>query len=141
MKKILTVFFVTLGIIFFALILFGVYFLITDPYDLKPIFFGTGAAESIETQSSEEEMVPQAGETKENTVDTVGTQSSGGFELTAAQKEALASYGIDPNSISTTITAEQEACFVDVLGAPRVAEIRNGAVPSGFEFVRAQSCI
>ena len=130
MKKILTRFFVTLGIIFFVSILVGVYFFITDPYNLKPLIFGTGqkntSVENVDT-SVEAETSPTAG--------------VGGFQLSDAQRQALASFGIDPATVPTSISAEQEACFNGVLGTSRVAEIKAGDSPSALEFFKAKSCI
>jgi len=46
MKKVLNIFFVILGVIFFIIILLGVYFYIADPLHLKPIIFGNEVSES-----------------------------------------------------------------------------------------------
>lgn len=135
MKHILTQVFVTLGVIFLILILIGVYFFVTDPYNLKPMLFGgsapiqnTGAPDSSAQREDDETTSSEAA-------------TSGGFELSDAQVDALISLGIDPASVPSSISAEQEACFVGVLGEARVAEVKAGAVPSAFEMMQAQSCI
>ena len=130
MKKILTRFFVTLGIVFFVSILAGVYFFITDPYNLKPLIFGTGqkntSVENVDTSVKAE---------------TSSTADAGGFQLSDTQRNALESFGIDPSTVPTSISAEQETCFNDVLGTARVAEIKAGDSPSALEFIKAKSCI
>ena len=47
MKRFFNVFFVVLGVIFFILILIGTYFYVTDPLNLKPIFFGSDKAVEV----------------------------------------------------------------------------------------------
>lgn len=61
--------------------------------------------------------------------------------LTDKQKQALAKFGIAPESIPSKITASQTSCFESALGAVRVAEIRSGAIPSTMEFLKAKSCL
>lgn len=138
MKHVTTQIFVTLGVIFLILVLIGTYFFVTDPYGLKPLLFG-GSAPMQQSGATALDA-----DTSENTdADTAGEQeaSTGGFELSDAQVAALVSLGIDPASVPSSISAEQEACFVGVLGAARVAEIKAGAVPSTFELLKAKSCI
>lgn len=130
MKKILTRFFVTLGIVFFVSILVGVYFFITDPYNLKPLIFGT------EQKNTSVENVDTSVE-----AETSSTASTGGFQLSDTQRHTLESFGIDPSTVPTSISAEQEACFNEVLGTSRVAEIKAGDTPNALEFVKAKSCI
>lgn len=125
MKNVLTSIFITLGVIFFILILIAGYFFVTDPYNLKPLIFGSDS-ETIEKKPSEE--VP-------------GAVVSGGFTLSESQKQALVSVGIDPASVPSSISVEQESCFVGYLGADRVAEIKAGAVPNALEFMKVKPCI
>lgn len=140
MKHIATQIFVTLGVIFLILILIGVYFFVTDPYGLKPLIFGG----SVPTQSTSVSAQSESENTSENSDGSASDEeeaSAGGFELSDAQVEALISLGIDPASVPSSISAEQEACFVSALGEERVAEIRVGAVPSALELLKAESCI
>ncbi|MFZ2252954.1 MAG: hypothetical protein WAW13_02130 [Minisyncoccia bacterium] len=134
MKNILTQIFVSLGVIFLILIMAGVYFFITDPLNLKPLFFGNG---------TEKTQVKNASATETKNTIPVGakTTTTGGFVLSDTQKQALINLGIDPASVPTTISATQESCFVSVLGEARVAEIKTGAVPNAIEFFKAKSCI
>lgn len=126
MKKILNIFFVTLGVIFFLLILSGVYFYITDPLNLKPLLFGNQATESTTTSADSP---------------TTQTNESTPSRLTESQAKALETFGIDPEAIPTTITPEQEACFVEVLGSARVEEIKAGDAPTAVEYFTARGCL
>ncbi len=120
MKKFFNIFFVTLGVIFFLLIIAGTYFYVTDPYGLRPLISSFGAP---------------ASDSSENT----GTANKHPF-LSAEQEQALKNIGIDPSKLPTQITAEQETCFVEVLGAERVQEIKAGSTPTSAEFMRASQC-
>ena len=110
MKKVLNVFFVTLGVIFFILILMGLYFYITDPLNLKPLLFG-GSEYSVEVDSSTtiQDKHPVLNESQERVAETLG---------------------IDPATLPTELTAEQRACFAETLGEARVAEIVGGDSPN-----------
>lgn len=121
MKKFFNIFFVTLGVIFFILILAGVYFFITDPLNLKPIIFG-----------SDSEVV---------TEDVGGTVVDKNPILNEKQEKALETFGIDPASIPSSITPEQESCFVEILGQTRVNEIKAGDSPTATEYFKARDCI
>lgn len=120
MKKIIITFFAILGVIFFLLILVGVYFFVTDPLGLKPLFLDTAPAPA---SSSGSEVVDK------NPV------------LSPAQEKVLETVGIDPAAVPTSITPEQEACFKEVLGEVRVAEIIDGATPSPLELLQGKRCI
>lgn len=63
--------------------------------------------------------------------------SEDGQQPSVAQTEAAASMGVS----IPTFTQEQISCFESILGAARVAEIKNGAVPTPLEFYKAQSCL
>lgn len=134
MKSIFTQIFVTLGVIFLILIIAGIYFFVTDPYNLKPLLFGS---DSVNTQVKTTNGVESKGTSTTNET----TTTSGGFTLSASQKQALVNLGIDPASVPSSISPAQETCFVNVLGEARVAEIKTGAVPNAIEFFKAKSCI
>lgn len=155
MKTFFTRFFVTLGVIFLLIIIAGGYFFVTDPYELKPLIFSTSNF-SVSNADAETDASTEAGATSvanaqprraetagsETETDTGVTQSAGGdFTLSNQQQQALQAIGVDPATVSTSISAEQEACFVGVLGADRVAEIKAGAVPDVFDLVRAEQCL
>lgn len=138
MKSITVQFFVTFGIIFLILMAIGVYVFVTDPYGLKPLLRGGSAplqSDSMPVANTEQESADT------DTNATAETEAAGGFTLSSAQVEALVGLGIDPAAVPTSISAEQEACFVAALGEASVAEIKAGAVPSALEFLKAKSCI
>lgn len=122
MKKILNVFFVTLGVIFLIIIIFGTYFFITDPLNLKPLFFGTTSdqTETAEPVSDGVDKHPMLNESQEATLET---------------------FGIDPADVPSEITPEQEACFEARLGEDRVTEIKAGDSPTAAEYFKARDCI
>jgi hypothetical protein len=122
MKKFLNIFFVTLGVIFFILILAGAYFFVTDPLNLKPILFGSDSETVSEVSGS-------------------GTQVDKNPVLNDSQEKALETFGIDPSSLPSEITPEQEKCFENAIGKTRVTEIKNGDSPSALEFFKAKDCI
>jgi len=125
MKKFFSIFFITLGVIFSILILIAIYFFITDPFNLKPMIFGSSDTRS--TQSSA-------------TTDT-GSETDQNPALSDTQEKALETFGIDPAAVPASITPEQEACFIEKLGAARVEEIKAGDSPTATEFFTAKSCI
>lgn len=118
MKKVLTVFFVTLGVIFFILILGGVYFFVADPLELRPLLFG--APSETETAAPAGDRNPALSEEQERALDTVG---------------------IDPASVPSEFTDEQVQCFEAILGAERVSEIKAGASPTPTEYFKARGCL
>ena len=113
-KKFITIFFVVLGVIFFVLIIFGIYFHIADPLNLRPLLFGTGESNS---------------------------SGSGNSGLSEEQKQALEKIGIDPASVPSEFTPEQEKCFEEKLGEERVAQIKAGDVPTPYEYYIARDCV
>lgn len=120
MWKFLNALFVTLGVIFLVIIIIGIYFYITDPFNLKPLIFGSGSAES-------------------------GTATGDGVDknpaLNESQEAALEKIGIDPASVPNEITPEQEACFEEKLGSERVNEIKAGDAPNSTDYFKARDCI
>lgn len=114
----------TLGVIFFLIILSGVYFYVADPLQLKPLLFGNDATEATTTRTT--------ASTSETTSDV---------RLSESQEKALETFGIDPADVPSDITPEQEACFIETLGEERVAEIQAGDSPTATEFFKAKDCI
>jgi len=111
MKKILTI-----SAICLLLILAGTYLFVFDPLNLKPLFFGGTATDS-------------AAESDKNPL------------LSPAQEKTLETFGVNPASIPSSITPEQEACFISVLGEARVQEIKAGDSPTATEMFNAKGCI
>lgn len=112
--------FLALGIVFLVLLVIGGYFFATDSYGVRSQVLGSNA--------------PDVSRTEEKT-------TAEGFTLSDDQKRAIEAMGIDSNSVPTSVSGEQESCFIGVLGQARVDEIKNGAVPSMSEYVRAKACI
>jgi len=119
MKKFLNVLFVILGVIFFVLILIGSYLVIADPYNIKPLLFGSDTS-ATEGSTSQVDKNPILNEKQEKALDT---------------------FGIDPASIPSEISPEQEACFVGILGQARVDEIKAGDSPTATETFKAKGCL
>jgi hypothetical protein len=131
MKKFFTVFFVVLGVVFFALLIVLAYLFVVDPYNLKPMLLGTPVnieVESVDTSSISvsEDGVPVSAATNTN--------------LSPAQEAALESVGIAP-AVVPTFTAAQLQCFEGLFGKARVEEIKAGATPSATEFYKAKACL
>jgi hypothetical protein len=141
MKHFFTQFFVALGVIFFIIIVIGIYFFITDPYNLKPLIFGSSPVPAPAAQQTNDTKSTSESTTDTGTPEAAPAPSTGGFQLSEAQQQALISLGIDPAAVPSSISPEQETCFVSVLGEARVAEIRAGAVPNAVEFLKAKACI
>ncbi len=147
MKQFLNIFFVVMGVVFTVLIIIGAYLFISDPWNIRPMLEGsTGGNTVTKPQPKNEAPVTTTsiGTTTSNEIrapqETSVTESTS-FTLSEEQKQALTSFGVDPSTIPSTISPEVEACFVANLGAPRVAEIKAGAVPGALEFFKAKSCI
>lgn len=70
-------------------------------------------------------------------IDTVDTT----FTLSDDQTKALVMFGIDPKSVPSSITLDQQECLITQLGAQRFYEIKDGAVPNGVDFLKAKSCM
>lgn len=114
MKKVATYLFVSLGVIFFLLILSGIFLYIFDPFQLKSSF-GQPASDVNSTSKNP--------------------------ALSPAQEKALQTIGVDPANVPSSFTPEQEACFVAILGESRVAEIKAGSTPTPAEYFEAKSCL
>ncbi len=116
MRTILTYFFVTLGVIFFCLVLLVLYVWYSDMWGVRTYATFLQSTPAATTQSSET---------------TDGTQ---------AQAEALEEAGLDIGMFAD-LSAEQEACFEAQLGADRVDEIKGGAMPSMTEIAAGAECL
>ena len=116
MKKFLNIFFVALGVIFFIIILAGAYLYVFDPFNLKSLFSKNSLVQTSSTQI------------KKST-------------LSDTQQKALKTIGVDPSTIPTSFTPEQETCFIKILGAVRVSEIKAGSSPTVSEYIEAKSCL
>ena len=116
--KILNYFFTTLGILFFLIILIGIYLFITDPFGLKPLFSSLNIPANT-------------------TVDMIDKNPL----LTPAQEKTVESLGIDPTKLPTAITPELEKCLLQKLGAQRADEIIKGSAPTAMDVLKASVCL
>ena len=90
MKQIFTHLFVALGVIFLIIIIAGTVFIIADPYNIKPLIFGSPATGNFSNS--------------ETTQTNDSASVSGEFSLSEAQKQALISFGIDPSIVPSSIS-------------------------------------
>ncbi len=133
MKKILTYFFVVLGVIFFILIVGVAYLWFADPFGVRPLI------EIALSPSSQNESVLLEGE---NTGTSTGEVSQDkNPALSPTQEQALEKIGIDPAKLPSSITPEMEKCFIEKLGILRVGEIKNGATPTPTEVFSTLPCV
>jgi cytoskeletal protein RodZ len=152
MIKIFTYFFVTLGVLFFCIILVASYLYIVNPNGIQtrldPLVtevleedFGLGRDAFTGNQKDQTKAESQESATDSSSEATPVTEENPGtVQITPAQAEALQALGIDP-SVVTSITPEQEACFVRTLGQERVDEVKAGATPSPIDLFKAKECI
>ena len=144
MKKIFTIFFVTLGVIFCILIIAGTYFFVADPYHIRPLI----SIMMEKSPATNTEVSKTAG--TNNTTHATGTAATGTTTtntttnnplLNASQEKALEAMGINPANLPTKITPEMETCFDTKLGTVRTTEIKNGATPTATDFFKARACL
>lgn len=128
MKRFFEVFFIVLGVIFFIIILIAIYFFITDPLNLKPLIFDQDKQEVKSDTNSENSVEKNLTEDKNP-------------NLTPLQEKALKSVGIEPESIPSSFTPEQTACFENKIGKERVEAIKAGDSPTPAEFYKAKGCL
>ena len=114
MKTIINYFFVTLGVIFFILILAVLYVWYSDMWSIRTY------ATFMQSRTQSAPATDDGGR--------------------AEQQQALEAAGLDMGMFDT-LTAEQETCFVDRLGAERVAEISAGAMPTMGEIAAGSDCL
>lgn len=128
MKKFLTIFFVTLGVIFFGILCLVAYLWFADPFGLRPLFTSTAGMA---------EVVSETVEPEEPTATSVDKNPN----LTPAQEDALTLIGIDPAGLPSEVSQDQYSCFVRVLGEARVLEIKAGEAPTPIEIFKAKECL
>jgi zona occludens toxin (predicted ATPase) len=120
--KVLRVFFVILGVIFFLIIVTGVYLYQSDFYGVKTIINYEQEKSFIQNDS--------ANEVEDNNP-----------ALSAEQESQLKSIGVNPASIPSEISPEMEDCFIQKIGERRVIEIQAGATPTPLELIKAKPCL
>jgi hypothetical protein len=157
-------FFITLGVIFFCLIIGGAYFVVVDPFELRTLVQAMWGGSPTQTNNSavpipdvavvvsdstiadSESESQVSAETPQEVVaaeegEEIPVTMSEGLPLSSAQQAALEFVGIDPATLPTTITPEQENCFIEAIGAARVEEIKAGAAPTPLEIFAGRGCL
>lgn len=61
--------------------------------------------------------------------------------LNTEQEKTLTSIGIDPASLPTQISPEQEQCFITALGIEKVNAIKAGQVPDAMDIFKSRDCV
>lgn len=61
--------------------------------------------------------------------------------INTSQEKALQSIGIDPATIPSKITPEQEVCGIKILGETRAGEIKAGSAPTASEMFSLKGCM
>lgn len=129
MQTLISWFFYILGVIFFILILGGVYFYVADPFGLRkmvPLFMQQPQAETSEAGEKEEAVPTKAADKNP--------------ALSASQEAALENVGINPAAVPSSVTDAQKTCMINAVGEARANEIKAGAMPTMTEIVKAKSC-
>jgi hypothetical protein len=125
MKKALNRFFMVLGVIFFIIMLV-----------IAGLFIFNSVSGETDTPASFQGAV---------NVMTGGEVSGDGIDsnpaLNESQETALETFGIDPARLPTSISPEQEACFIELIGVDRVEEIKAGDTPTVTEIFRGRGCL
>jgi hypothetical protein len=124
--KILRVFFVILGVIFFLMIVAGLYLYQSDFYGIKTIV----SYEKEDLSTSEN-----------NNANNLNESEDKNPALSAEQEAQLEGIGIDPAQVPSEISPEMEDCFIQKLGEERVREIEAGASPTTLELIKAEPCL
>ena len=122
MKTVISWFFYILGVIFFVLILSGVYLYVTDPFGLREIV---------------PLLIQQPEHSKQKT--PAKTQDKNPA-LSASQEAALENVGINPAALPTSVSETQKTCMINAGGEARANEIKAGAMPTPMEIIKAKSC-
>lgn len=126
MNKSVNIAFVTLGVLFIVLLLMGI---------------GYSLSVTQGSDSANYAVTPTADSSSDTANSSDSEADDTAFTLSTDQKQALSSFGIDPASAPSSISVEQEACLVAVLGLERVEEIKAGAAPSAADFFQANNCL
>lgn len=132
MKKALNIFFVVLGVVFLCILiaLGGIFLYIFGQGDAT-----TTMQETMNTVTGGEES------TDEPANQAASAPADSNSMLNASQEAALETFGIDPASLPSTISHEQEACFIEAIGAARVEEIKAGDTPTATEIFKGRGCL
>src|SRR3989344_356070 len=123
--KVLNIFFVVLGIIFFLLLVGGACVWWINPYGMFSSGISPNSMMNIMTGNNAVK------------VDNVDKNPL----LNEQQEAQLEGLGIDPANLPSEITPAMEACFTAKLGEERTSQIIQGSAPTPIDFLKAQSCL
>ena len=140
MKKFMLWFFAVLGFIFFWIIIGVIYFVVADPFNLRPLIqmlWQETSPASVPSDRTDSSISPTKESETTTATEAAVTPPAG---PNAAQIKALDAVGIDPGA-AVSITPNQEVCFVGILGQGRVNDIKAGAVPTASEFFAVRGCL
>ncbi len=130
--KFLNVFFVSLGVVFFLLIIAGTTVYVSFTKSGAPLLNSIDAVGvSIEENTKAAATNPSR----------VSSTTDSHPLLSEGQEKALKTFGIDPATLPTSISPAQEQCFIEKLGAEKVVAIKNGAAPSAADLFMARDCV
>jgi len=127
-----------MGAVFILIIFAATYVFTTEPLNLWSNTTSQRMERLTEVEPPSEVAVENSRELSEEATTGPG---GGASLLTEGQQNALQFIGINPNSLPTNITEEQEACFNTRLGSARVAEITGGETPTVVEMFVAKDCL
>jgi len=130
MMKFLQIFFTTLGVVFFLIIIGGAYLYIADPFEIKPLI-------KILTSKPATEVSDTKTSGTKSPAETIDKNPL----LNTQQEKAVESLGLDPAALPSEITPAMEQCFYENLGAERANEIKAGAEPTAADYFKARTCL
>ncbi len=131
MRTFFSWFFYILGVIFFVLILAGVYVFVADPFGIREFA-------SLMTSTPKETVQETAVDGK---VVKEPVQADANPYLSDAQEAALENVGINPAALPTSVSDTQKTCLINAVGEARANEIKAGAMPTPMEIIKAKSCL
>ena len=134
--KILKYFFTTLGVIFFIIILLGIYLFVADPFGWKPLLslFIPSSDQSSATAPIDTSAPIKTTPTKTSTTATKTL-------LTPTQTKQLEALGVNTANLPTEMTPELQTCLTEKLGAARADELLKGSAPTPVDLLKAGSCL
>lgn len=136
MITIIRAFFVTLGLVFFLLLLGVAYIWFSNIWQVQTLAKLWLNASAPVVQPSGEQATTTAPATAPTNEDSTSTSA----RTSQAQTEAMTEAGVD-ESYFTSLSDAEIQCFRDRLGDARVDEIIDGAMPTTAEIISGLSCV
>lgn len=98
---------------------FIIYFIVADPFNIKPLLIDKDEQESTNQESTDKNPL-----------------------LSAEQEQQLEAIGIDPAELPQEITPAMEQCFIDELGEEKVKAFSTGEQsPSPLDALKTRHCL